>query len=127
MKRYRTFQNLIIFMLLYFHSLISNYYQSYYCPRHYNISLNNNGYITSVLPTCNFSDGLTADTSLILVNAAHFKDNWRHPFNLFESDFHINKTEKVKTKMMKHTNWYPFKSSVSLDAKVVRIPFEVIL
>lgn len=71
-------------------------------------------------------DSIDGGTAMIIVNAAHFKDSWRHPFShTFQSDFYTSKNEKVKVQMMMETERYNFKVSESLNAKILQLPFQV--
>ena len=46
---------------------------------------------------------LDPSTSLMLINAVHFKDEWKYPFpafNTFKGTFHVSQEESVSCNMM---------------------------
>lgn len=67
-------------------------------------------------------------TRLILVNAIHFKANWKLPFeetNTKEEPFHVSKTQTVPVQMMHIKKKFGFTHSEELKAKILELEYEV--
>uniref|UniRef100_A0A1B6CLW2 Serpin domain-containing protein n=2 Tax=Clastoptera arizonana TaxID=38151 RepID=A0A1B6CLW2_9HEMI len=71
------------------------------------------------------ADSLHNALNMILVNAAHFKSDWIFSFSkAVEGDFYVSKTQKVIVEMMNTGKTCDFKSSSTLNSKLVRIHFK---
>jgi len=76
------------------------------------------------------NEPLDALTAVFLVNAVHFKDKWRYPFeseHTFPGTFHISGQESVKCDMMmlvENTENIRLGNSDELDCQLVELPYE---
>ena len=70
------------------------------------------------------------DAIMILANAIYFKGTWRHQFpkeNTTPGGFYVSPTEIVEASYMKTTDTFYYFESNELDAKILRLPYKVLL
>lgn len=67
-------------------------------------------------------------TRLVLVNAIHFKANWKLKFDessTKEEPFHVSKTESKMVQMMHIKKKFGFSKSKTLKSKILELEYEV--
>lgn len=73
-------------------------------------------------------DVVTTDTRLVMVNAIHFKANWKKMFdknNTIDMPFHITPNDTVNVPMMvMREGKFRFMESSNLGAKILEMPYE---
>ena len=84
-------------------------------------SKTNNKIKNLVLPAA-----LKADTTMLLVNALHFKANWTNSFGnwISKDDFWVNSAVKVSVDMMRQEEFFNYGDLVDLDATGIDLPYE---
>ncbi|XP_030387489.1 serine protease inhibitor 42Dd-like isoform X2 [Scaptodrosophila lebanonensis] len=72
-------------------------------------------------------DVLNADTRLVLINAIHFKGQWKTKFdeaNTEDEDFYLNDVDKVKMPMMNVRHDFRFAELPEYDAQALEMPYK---
>lgn len=76
----------------------------------------------------NFLGTLDSTTMLLLVNAIHFKADWKFKFNkrnTEEEPFHVSKTETKPVQMMHIKGKFGFAKSSTLKSKILELEYDV--
>lgn len=76
----------------------------------------------------NFLGTLDNTTMLLLVNAIHFKADWKFKFNkrnTEEEPFHVSKTETKLVQMMHIKGKFGFAKSSTLKSKILELEYDV--
>lgn len=62
----------------------------------------------------------------MIINAVHFQASWKNVFHTsYDGMFKINKLQRVETKMMSQTDTFDYKEDPSLDAKILKMDYDV--
>lgn len=72
-------------------------------------------------------DVLDSSTGLVLINAIHFKGNWKHEFDeyrSFKGDFYVNKHETKNVTFMKDQHLFRYVEINKLNAKAIELKFK---
>ncbi|XP_055310175.1 ovalbumin-related protein X-like [Sitodiplosis mosellana] len=72
------------------------------------------------------SDSLSADSRVILVNAIHFKAEWKDKFyedSTRKGNFYISETETVPVDLMYNEEWFSYADLPDLDATALKMEY----
>ncbi|NP_001156566.1 serine protease inhibitor 4-like isoform 1 [Acyrthosiphon pisum] len=70
-------------------------------------------------------DSITQDTSLVLVNAVHFKSDWAHKcIYVYDGSFYVTPRNKVTVKMMSLIRDFQYLHDTVLKFKALELPYK---